>query len=164
VGRHDHAELADVGDHQAGPSRRRLVRAVQPGSRFLFSPPTAAKRPTVTRAPFAGSGPYERCSLFRMRLARLSTVGLAKSSIMSHHHHGHHLHHDHDNHAVDLPPALDTAVPDEELNPADLSRRSMLRGARISCVPRDRTWPRRSGSRQASHLNAGGSGLPSSHS
>jgi hypothetical protein len=45
---------------------------------------------------------------------------------MGHHHHGHPLHHDHDNHAVDLPPALDTAVPDDELNPAELRRAGLL--------------------------------------
>jgi hypothetical protein len=44
---------------------------------------------------------------------------------MGHHHHGHH-HHD-DSQGAELPPPLDTAVPDEALNPAELSRRSMLR-------------------------------------
>jgi hypothetical protein len=46
---------------------------------------------------------------------------------------GHHHDHQHDHHpsrdAADLPPALDRTVPDEELNPAELSRRSMLRRA-----------------------------------
>jgi hypothetical protein len=48
---------------------------------------------------------------------------------MGHHHHSDHRHHHHheDGQAVELPPTLDTAVPDEALNPAQLSRRSMLR-------------------------------------
>jgi hypothetical protein len=49
-----------------------------------------------------------------------------------HHTHGHahgHDHHDHGGGAegISLPPALDTSVPDEELTPDQLSRRSMLR-------------------------------------
>ncbi|MER5525353.1 PHP domain-containing protein [Streptomyces sp. NPDC002677] len=50
---------------------------------------------------------------------------------MSHghsHDHGHHHHHHHtDADASSLPPALDLSVPDEELTPGQLSRRSMLR-------------------------------------
>lgn len=55
-----------------------------------------------------------------------------------HHHHDHDRHHDHDHdHAGDagdagarpLPEALDLAVPDEELSPAQLSRRGVLRSA-----------------------------------
>ena len=47
---------------------------------------------------------------------------------MGHHHHGdHHHHHHHDDQAIELPPTLDTAVHDEELSPAELSRRSMFR-------------------------------------
>ncbi|GKQ35995.1 PHP domain-containing protein [Streptomyces sp. A012304] len=48
---------------------------------------------------------------------------------MSHGHgHGHHHHHHHGGtDASSLPPALDTSVPDEELTPSQLSRRSMLR-------------------------------------
>lgn len=44
------------------------------------------------------------------------------------HPHGHH-HHDHgpDGQGESLPPALDMAVPDQELTPSQLSRRSMLR-------------------------------------
>ncbi|WP_163506358.1 PHP domain-containing protein [Fodinicola acaciae] len=42
--------------------------------------------------------------------------------------HGHH-HHDHATEPVDLPPALDSSVPDEELAPGDLSRRGFLRNA-----------------------------------
>jgi hypothetical protein len=41
-----------------------------------------------------------------------------------HHHHRHHL-----PEPVGLPPVLDTSVPDEELSPAEVSRRTMLRGA-----------------------------------
>ncbi|WP_046734506.1 PHP domain-containing protein [Streptomyces humi] len=50
---------------------------------------------------------------------------------MSHghsHDHGHHHHHHGDGDAAtSLPPALDLSVPDEELTPGQLSRRSMLR-------------------------------------
>ncbi|MER5515627.1 PHP domain-containing protein [Streptomyces sp. NPDC002763] len=49
---------------------------------------------------------------------------------MSHghsHDHGHHHHHHTDADASSLPPALDLSVPDEELTPGQLSRRSMLR-------------------------------------
>ena len=50
---------------------------------------------------------------------------------MSHghsHDHGHHHHHHHgDGDAASLPPALDLSVPDAELTPGQLSRRSMLR-------------------------------------
>ncbi|MFD3585493.1 PHP domain-containing protein [Streptomyces sp. NPDC058683] len=49
---------------------------------------------------------------------------------MSHghsHEHGHHHHHHTDADASSLPPALDLSVPDEELTPGQLSRRSMLR-------------------------------------
>ncbi|MEU3985840.1 PHP domain-containing protein [Streptomyces sp. NPDC026672] len=50
---------------------------------------------------------------------------------MSHghrHDHGHHHQHDHgDGGHTSLPPALDLSVPDEELTPGQLSRRSMLR-------------------------------------
>ncbi|MFF4212429.1 PHP domain-containing protein [Streptomyces sp. NPDC001796] len=50
---------------------------------------------------------------------------------MSHghrHDHGHHHHHHHGSgDASSLPPALDTSIPDEELTPGQLSRRSMLR-------------------------------------
>ncbi|MFF7981310.1 PHP domain-containing protein [Streptomyces sp. NPDC007901] len=50
---------------------------------------------------------------------------------MSHghtHDHGHHHHHHHsDADASSLPPALDLSVPDAELTPGQLSRRSMLR-------------------------------------
>ncbi|MEU6140847.1 PHP domain-containing protein [Streptomyces sp. NPDC047081] len=42
------------------------------------------------------------------------------------HGHGHH-HHDHETGTGSLPPALDMSVPDEELTPSQLSRRSMLR-------------------------------------
>ena len=48
---------------------------------------------------------------------------------MSHghrHDHGHHHHHD-SRESSSLPPALDMSVPDEELTPSQLSRRSMLR-------------------------------------
>ncbi|MER7406024.1 PHP domain-containing protein [Streptomyces sp. NPDC000070] len=48
---------------------------------------------------------------------------------MSHghrHDHGHHHHHGSED-ASSLPPALDTSIPDEELTPSQLSRRSMLR-------------------------------------
>ena len=49
---------------------------------------------------------------------------------MSHgHHHHHHQHgHSHDDPGT-LPPALDASVPDEALEPAQLSRRTMLRGS-----------------------------------
>ena len=41
---------------------------------------------------------------------------------------GHHHHHHHDSgEATSLPPALDLSVPDAELTPSQLSRRSMLR-------------------------------------
>lgn len=44
------------------------------------------------------------------------------------HHHGPHDHtHGNDGDAGSLPPALDVSVPDEELTPSQLSRRSMLR-------------------------------------
>jgi len=44
------------------------------------------------------------------------------------HDHGHHHHHHHGGgDASSLPPALDMSVPDEELTPSQLSRRSMLR-------------------------------------
>ncbi|MBM9504302.1 PHP domain-containing protein [Actinacidiphila acididurans] len=43
-----------------------------------------------------------------------------------HHHHGPHTH-THGDAAGALPPALDNSVPDEELTPSQLSRRSMLR-------------------------------------
>ncbi|MDX2675390.1 PHP domain-containing protein [Streptomyces sp. NY05-11A] len=51
---------------------------------------------------------------------------------MSHGHRHDHGHHDHHHHhgsgePSSLPPALDTSVPDEELTPSQLSRRSMLR-------------------------------------
>ncbi|MER7935789.1 MULTISPECIES: PHP domain-containing protein [unclassified Streptomyces] len=49
---------------------------------------------------------------------------------MSHghsHEHGHHHHHSADADTSSLPPALDLSVPDEELTPHQLSRRSMLR-------------------------------------
>src|SRR4051812_45499427 len=43
--------------------------------------------------------------------------------------HGHvHHHHSHDEPA-DLPPVLDTSIPDEALSPGEVSRRTMLRGA-----------------------------------
>jgi hypothetical protein len=46
------------------------------------------------------------------------------------HHHGHaHHHHHHQDEVADLPVALDANVPDAELAPDDLSRRSMLRRA-----------------------------------
>ncbi|MHC3469366.1 PHP domain-containing protein [Streptomyces sp. 7R007] len=52
---------------------------------------------------------------------------------MSHDHrhgHGHGHHHHHDGaETASLPPALDMTVPDEELSPGQLSRRSMLRRA-----------------------------------
>ncbi|MFJ6565407.1 PHP domain-containing protein [Streptomyces sp. NPDC091412] len=43
------------------------------------------------------------------------------------HAHGHHHHHDHGTGGGSLPPALDLEVPDTELTPDQLSRRSMLR-------------------------------------
>ncbi|MFD7880465.1 PHP domain-containing protein [Streptomyces sp. NPDC059766] len=43
------------------------------------------------------------------------------------HGHGHHHHHHDSGEATSLPPALDLSVPDEELTPGQLSRRSMLR-------------------------------------
>ncbi|WP_406387355.1 PHP domain-containing protein [Streptomyces sp. NBC_00887] len=43
------------------------------------------------------------------------------------HDHGHHHHHHESGDALSLPPALDMTVPDEELTPNQLSRRSMLR-------------------------------------
>ncbi|MFB7337894.1 PHP domain-containing protein [Streptomyces adustus] len=43
------------------------------------------------------------------------------------HGHGHHHHHHDSGEASSLPPALDLSVPDEELTPGQLSRRSMLR-------------------------------------
>lgn len=44
--------------------------------------------------------------------------------------HGHHPHeHEHQHDASDVPPALDLSVPDDELSPADVSRRGFLRGA-----------------------------------
>ncbi|MEU6256835.1 PHP domain-containing protein [Streptomyces sp. NPDC047043] len=49
---------------------------------------------------------------------------------MSHghrHDHGHHHHHHVNGDSTSLPPALDMNVPDEELTPSQLSRRSMLR-------------------------------------
>ncbi|MFJ5642297.1 PHP domain-containing protein [Streptomyces sp. NPDC093223] len=45
----------------------------------------------------------------------------------SHEHGHHHHHHSADADASSLPPALDLSVPDEELTPHQLSRRSMLR-------------------------------------
>ncbi|HET9258037.1 MAG TPA: PHP domain-containing protein [Pseudonocardiaceae bacterium] len=42
---------------------------------------------------------------------------------------GHHHPHDHDGHDAALPPALDLSIPDDELPPADSSRRSFLRRA-----------------------------------
>jgi hypothetical protein len=47
---------------------------------------------------------------------------------MGHHHHHDHPHH-HEDSGTDLPPALNIDIPDEELNPADVSRRSMFRRA-----------------------------------
>jgi hypothetical protein len=43
------------------------------------------------------------------------------------HPHGHHHHHDHTVTGGELPPALDTSVPDGELSPEQMSRRSVLR-------------------------------------
>jgi hypothetical protein len=47
---------------------------------------------------------------------------------MGHHHHHDHPHH-HEDSGTDLPPALNTDIPDGELNPEDVSRRSMFRRA-----------------------------------
>src|SRR4051794_40589530 len=44
--------------------------------------------------------------------------------------HGHEHHHSHDEQVeLELPPMLDTSVPDEALSPSEVSRRTMLRGA-----------------------------------
>ncbi|WP_213454030.1 PHP domain-containing protein [Rhizomonospora bruguierae] len=49
---------------------------------------------------------------------------------MGHDHHHHHHPHPHPHEIdADLPPALDTSVPDSELSPSDVSRRGFLRGA-----------------------------------
>ncbi|MEV5709658.1 PHP domain-containing protein [Actinoallomurus sp. NPDC052274] len=46
--------------------------------------------------------------------------------------HGHHHHHDHhDGEPGELPPLLDTSIPDKELSPSEVSRRNLLRGAGV---------------------------------
>ncbi|MCO5997325.1 PHP domain-containing protein [Actinoallomurus rhizosphaericola] len=46
--------------------------------------------------------------------------------------HGHHHHHDHhDGEPGELPPLLDTSIPDKELSPSEVSRRKLLRGAGV---------------------------------
>lgn len=104
--------VAPVSDRQPQPGSHPLYGAPPPP---VLSPFTAASQNQLR------PNAYSFCCWQELRM----THGHGHDH--GHDHGHHHHHHGEDGDAGSLPPALDLSVPDQELTPSQLSRRSMLR-------------------------------------